>query len=68
MANFFAMKLIDWFEAQKAEGGKYAPPFGMFGLERRCINFKHMIFLSTVAESSARSSSKCVIFDNLLKF
>ncbi|KAG7970097.1 hypothetical protein I3843_07G063900 [Carya illinoinensis] len=55
--------VIDWFEAQKVEGGKFAPPFRMFGPELTCISFEHMIVPSTMAESSARSSSIHAMFD-----
>ncbi|KAF9670090.1 hypothetical protein SADUNF_Sadunf13G0032400 [Salix dunnii] len=34
---------VDWLESQKEEGGKYAPPFRMYGPELTCVSMEHMI-------------------------
>ncbi|EXB93246.1 Hydroxycinnamoyl-Coenzyme A shikimate/quinate hydroxycinnamoyltransferase [Morus notabilis] len=34
---------IDWLESRKGEGGKYGPPFRMYGPELTCIRMDHMI-------------------------
>lgn len=48
--------VIDWFEAQKEEGGKFAQPFRMYGPELTCISLEHMAVPSTVAGSPTESS------------
>ena len=43
--------VMNWFEAQKGEGGKFAPPFRMYGPELTCISLEHMLVPSKVAGS-----------------
>ncbi|KAJ4841281.1 hypothetical protein Tsubulata_009563 [Turnera subulata] len=35
--------VIQWHESRKEEGGKYAPPFKMYGPELTCVSMEHMI-------------------------
>lgn len=35
---------LHWLDLQKEEGGKYAPPFAMYGPEFTCVSMEHMIF------------------------
>ena len=48
--------VMNWFEAQKGEGGKFAPPFRMYGPELTCISLEHMLVPSKVAGSPNSSS------------
>ena len=41
--------VMNWFEPQKGEGGKFAPPFRMYGPELTCISLEHMLVPSKVA-------------------
>lgn len=34
---------IDWLESRKGEGGKYGPPFRMYGPELTCVSMDHMV-------------------------
>ncbi|KAF6141187.1 hypothetical protein GIB67_018277 [Kingdonia uniflora] len=42
--------VIDWFESQKGEGGKFAPPFIMYGPELTCVNMEHLSAYNAVLE------------------
>ncbi|XWS64689.1 hypothetical protein CRYUN_Cryun05aG0024800 [Craigia yunnanensis] len=37
------LSVVDWLESEKGEGGRYAPPFRMYGPELTCVNMEHMI-------------------------
>ncbi|XP_022744805.1 protein ECERIFERUM 2-like [Durio zibethinus] len=37
------LSAVGWLESQKGEGGKFAPPFRMYGPELTCVNTEHMV-------------------------
>ncbi|CAK7340947.1 unnamed protein product [Dovyalis caffra] len=54
--------VVDWLESQKEEGGKYAPPFRMYGPELTCVSMEHMItgHKSLMFSASFKSDEKPV--------
>ncbi|KAJ6883764.1 protein ECERIFERUM 26-like isoform X1 [Populus alba x Populus x berolinensis] len=54
--------VVDWFESQKEEGGKYAQPFTMYGPELTCVSMEHMILghKSLMFSASFKSDEKPV--------
>ncbi|KAL3573659.1 hypothetical protein D5086_024272 [Populus alba] len=54
--------VVDWFESQKEEGGKYAQPFRMYGPELTCVSMEHMILghKSLMFSASFKSDEKPV--------
>ncbi|KAF9681709.1 hypothetical protein SADUNF_Sadunf05G0030800 [Salix dunnii] len=54
--------VLDWLESQKEEGGKYAPPFRMYGPELTCVSMEHMIIgnKSLMSSASFKSDEKPV--------
>ena len=59
---------MNWFEAQKGERGKFAPPFRMYGPELTCISLEHMLVPSKVIGSPNMSLLKyAATFDRDVK-
>ncbi|XWS58331.1 hypothetical protein CRYUN_Cryun08bG0024800 [Craigia yunnanensis] len=52
--------VVDWLESRKEEGGKYAPPFRMYGPELTCVNMEHMI-------NGGRSLMYAAMFEGTVK-
>ncbi|XP_077247946.1 hydroxycinnamoyltransferase 1-like [Tasmannia lanceolata] len=46
--------VIDWFEAEKDEEGKFRPPFQMYGPELTCANMQHMFTYTTMFEKDMK--------------